>query len=588
MSFKKINLYLVIFFALILGILTDYLFFGKLVGISFFIFNLAIISFVLILTRKFGKRISKTQCFVLVLVVLFSFCLFLRSNSFLSFFNFYGSLYLLFLFFALFLSGSILNFSFAKYITLPLSFFVKSFPEAKRFIEKCKSMVPENNKVGSKEFRSVVRGIIIAIPFLVIFSMLLSSADQVFQSYLNKFIGVDLDFEIVLRALKIIIVSYLFLGIFSKITKGSDRSSEPTLEAENLKDSNPDPESAVYRTEDLKVAIENKSSGFIEAATVLVLIEALFLLFIAIQFFYLFGGKEYVWGINEYVTYSEYAKKGFYELICVSIISFVLIYVIDVSGKRKTFKEKKIFKILGSVLILEISVIIYSAWTRMACYVEGYGLTLSRFLVFAFLFWIFFTFSVFLYKILLEKRKEFFFLAIFCFSVVFWIGINILNPDAFVARKNIERLSQGKNIDHYYLSRLSIDAIPETVKIFQTDVNEEVKMEVAEDLYFYCDFLFGDRYYFMGPTWKEEPISFKKKLENIEKRQNKSWQSFNVSEKKALLALKENYQEIVKYQSKYFKKQAQECWEEIKDYDTKWGHEKEMCEMYEKKAKLKE
>ena len=588
MSFKKINLYLIIFFALILGFLTDYLFFGKSVGISFFIFNLAIISFVLILTRKFGKRISKIQCFILALVVLFSFCLFLRSNSFLSFFNFYGSLYLLFLFFALFLSRSILNFSFSKYITLPLSFFVKSFPEAKRFIEKCKSMVPENNKVGSKEFRSVVRGIIIAIPLLFIFSMLLSSADQVFQSYLNKFIGVDLDFEIVLRALKIIIVSYLFLGIFSKITKGSDRSSEPILEAESLKDLNPDPESAVCQTEDLEVATENKSSGFIEAATVLVLIEALFLLFIAIQFFYLFGGKEYVWGINEYVTYSEYAKKGFYELICVSIISFVLIYVIDVFGKRKTFKEKKIFKILGSVLILEISVIIYSAWTRMACYVEGYGLTLSRFLVFAFLFWIFFTFSVFLYKILLEKRKEFFFLAIFCFSVVFWIGINILNPDAFVARKNIERLSQGKNIDHYYLSRLSIDAIPETVKIFQTDVGEEVKMEVAEDLYFYCDFFFRDRYSFMGPTWEEEPISFKKKLENVEKRQNKNWQSFNISEKKALLALKENYQEIVKYQSKYFKKQAQECLEEVKNYSTEWGYEKEMCEMYEKKAELEE
>ncbi|MCK4799791.1 DUF4173 domain-containing protein, partial [Candidatus Parcubacteria bacterium] len=477
---------------------------------------------------------------------------------------------------------------FSKYIILPLSFFVRSFPEAKRFVEKCKSMIPENNKAGSKEFRSVVKGIIIAIPFLIIFSMLLSSADQVFQSYLNKFIRFDLNFEIIIRILKIAIVSYLFLGIFSKITKGSDRSSEPTLEAENSKDSNPDSESAVYQTEDLEVATENKSSGFIEAATVLVLIEALFLLFIIIQFFYLFGGKEYVWGINEYVTYSEYAKKGFYELICVSIISFILIYTIDVSGKRKTFKEKKIFKILGAVLILEISIIIYSAWTRMVVYVEGYGLTLSRFLVFAFLFWIFFTFSIFLYKILLEKRKEFFLLAVFCFSVVSWIGINVLNPDAFVARKNIERLSQGNNIDHYYLSHLSIDAIPETVKIFQMNVSEEIKMEVAEDLYFYCDFSFRDRYYFMGPSWEEEPISFKKKLENIEKRQNKNWQSFNISEKKALLALKENYQEIVKYQSKYFKKQAQECWEEIKDYDTKWGHEKEMCEMYEKKAKLEE
>ncbi|MCK5085075.1 DUF4173 domain-containing protein, partial [Candidatus Parcubacteria bacterium] len=432
---------------------------------------------------------------------------------------------------------------------------------------------------GSKEFRSVIKGVIIAVPFLIIFSLLLSSADQVFQSYLNKFFKIDLDFEIVLRILKVSIVSYLFFGIFYKITKGSDRSSEPTLGSSQSLEST---------SEKSEPTLEDESSSFIESATVLVLIEALFLLFIVIQFFYLFGGKDYVWGINEYITYSEYAKKGFYELICVSILSFILIYAIDVFGKRKTFKEKKVFKILGAILILEISVIIYSAWTRMAVYVDGYGLTSSRFLVFVFLFWIFLVFLIFLYKMLSEKRKEFFFLLVFCLSAIFWTGINVINPDAFIARKNIQRLTQGKSIDHYYLFRLSVDAIPETVKIFQTNVNEETKMEIANDLYSRCDLLFGGRYYFIGPSWEEKSISFKKKLEDIEERQNENWQSFNVSEKRALSALKENYQEIVKYQSKYFKKQAQECWERLKDCDSKWGCSDEMCKIYEKEAKLGE
>ena len=571
MSFKKSNLCLIVSFALILGVLSDYLFHQKSVGVSFFVFISLVIILILILVVKFEKKISKTQSLVLILAILFSVFIFLRSSSFLSFFNFYGSIYLLFLFFVLFFNRNILNFSFTKYISLPTSFFVRSFCEAGLFVRKCKSVVPENNKIGSKEFRSVIKGTIIAIPFLIIFALLLSSADQVFQSYLNKFFKFDFDLEIVLRILKVSIISYLFLGIFYKITEGSDRSSEPILD---------------QRTE--VILKENESSSFIESATVLVLIEALFLLFIVIQFFYLFGGKDYVWGLNEYITYSEYAKKGFHELICVSILSFVLIYAIDVFGKRKTLKEKKIFKILGAVLILEISVIIYSAWTRMAVYVDGYGLTSSRFLVFVFLLWIFLVFLNFLYKILSEKRKGFFFLSVFCLSVIFWTGINAINPDAFIARKNIQRLTQGKSIDHYYLSRLSVDSIPETMKIFQANVNEETKMEVAESLYFRCDFLFGDRHYFMGPSWEEESISFKKKLEDIEERQNENWQSFNVSEKRALSALKENYQEIVKYQSKYFKKQAQECWERLKDCDSKWGCSDEMCKIYEKEAKLGE
>ena len=224
----------------------------------------------------------------------------------------------------------------------------------------------------------------------------------------------------------------------------------------------------------------------------------------------------------------------------------------------------------------------------MAVYVDGYGLTSSRFLVFVFLFWIFLVFLIFLYKMLSEKRKEFFFLSVFCLSAIFWTGINVINPDAFIARKNIQRLTQGKSIDHYYLFRLSVDAIPETVKIFQTNVNEETKMEIANDLYSRCDLLFGGRYYFIGPSWEEKSISFKKKLEDIEERQNENWQSFNVSEKRALSALKENYQEIVKYQSKYFKKQAQECWERLKDCDSKWGCSDEMCKIYEKEAKLGE
>ncbi len=356
MTKEKINFYLVVVSALILGMLTDYLFYQKSIGISFFVFNSIAIIFTMIFARKANKKISGIQYFILISILLFSVGVFLRASSFLAFFNIIGGIYLLFFFLTLFLNKNISDFRFSKYFIYPLSFLLRSFPSVSKFIRKYKNAIPKNNKSGSKELRSIIKGVIIAIPFLIIFIMLLSSADQVFQAYANKFIKIDFDFRIILRVLKVLLVSYLFLGIFSRITedkkseeiKSSSQRLEPTSESEKYVFLSKSSAERLRQGEKIKSAEnkikENKSSNFIESSTVLVLVELLFLSFIIIQFFYLFGGKNYVWGIEEYITYSEYAKKGFYELICVSIISFLLIFAIDEAGKKETLKEKKYLK----------------------------------------------------------------------------------------------------------------------------------------------------------------------------------------------------------------------------------------------------
>lgn len=537
MSSKEINFYLIISLALILGTLSDYLFYQKSVGVSFFIFILAVAVFSLILAKKFDKKISKIQIFVLIATILLSAALFLRFSSFLGFFNFLGGVYLLFLFFALFLEKDILNFNFPKYFISPLSFFLKSFSGAARFLEKNRETFPRSGKIGSKEFRSMLKGIAIAAPFLAIFIWLLSSADLIFQSYLGKIIdfNVNIDFQIISRLLTILVVSYFFAGFFSKAIE----NGESTIANEEVR--------------------ENKFLDFIESSTVLVLVELLFLAFIAVQFFYLFGGKNYVWGIDEYITYAAYAKKGFYELLEASIVSFFLIYGLDKFGKRENIKERKIFKILSSVLIFEISIIIYSAFTRLSVYTDGYGLTFSRFLAFSFMLWIFIVFLIFLCKkIILEKKESVFLFSAFCLTILFWIGINVLNPDAYIAKQNIERLVQGKKLDSYYFSGLSEDAVPEIVKIFRLERNEDIKIEIAGSLYWRYDSP-PNSLCNIYDSYKCNYIAFKDKLEYAEKRQKQNWQSFNFSRAKALSALKDNYREIEKYQLKFWEKGIREC-----------------------------
>ena len=535
---EKMNFCLVIFSALFLGILADILFYQKSVGISFFIFNAIVVISSLLLIKRFEKKVSKIQFFILISILLFSAGVFLRTNSFLTFCNVVAGLYLLFLFFTLFLRKKILDFDFLDYFSSPFSFLLKSFSAAGRFIEKYKDLfgVGKRETFLSKDFFRVIKGIVIAIPFLIVLVWLLSSADLVFQAYLDKLFEIDINLEIVSRALVILIVSYFFIGIFSKIT--GYRKSEIVGEVEEKEEK------------------ENRFLGFIESSTILILIELLFLIFIAIQFFYLFGGKDYVWGIAEYITYSEYAKKGFWELIGVSIISFLLIYGLDKFSSKEASKEKKLFKILSAMLVFEISVIILSAVKRLSVYTDGYGLTFSRFLAFVFLFWIFSVFLIFLYKKIFQEKKEAVFLfCIFCLTIVFWAGVNALNPDAFIAKKNIERMEQGKELDLRYLSRLSEDSIPEIVKIFDKNIDDAIKERKANDLY--------ARYnppYNLPCTMNElikntdkcEFIPFQERLEKIRKAQK--WQSFNLSSAKALRALEENHKEIVEYREKFLAK----------------------------------
>jgi len=499
---KNIKYYL-ISFAIILGILVDYLFYGKPIGISFFIFISIFIVFSLILVKKFRQKLTKIQYALLIPIILFSAMVFLRSSGFLTFFNVVGSLFLIFLLFVLFSNKDLYDFNLLKYFISPLSFLVKTFGRSARFIEENIKGIEAKKKFGSPEFRSVIRGIIISIPILALLIWLLASADIVFQRYLEKIWKISINPEIVLRILIVLVASYFFIGIFAKAF--TNKKSESTLIENN----------------------QSKFLGSIESSVVLGAVGLLFLVFIIIQFVYLFGGKEYVWGIEEYITYSEYARKGFGELIAVSIISFLLIYGIDKFGKRENLSQKKLFKILSGILVFEVFVIMTSAFIRLALYVDGYGLTFSRLSGFIFLFWLFFIFLIFLYKIFAEQKETHFIFSAFWLIILFWAGMNFLNPDAFITKKNIERYAQGKQLDVWYFNRLSDDAIPEIVKIFEIG-NEDIKSEAACNLH--------------------------QRKENLSKSiKTQGWQSFNLSKQRGLEILEKHSSEIEKYKIIYRK-----------------------------------
>ena len=60
--------------------------------------------------------------------------------------------------------------------------------------------------------------------------------------------------------------------------------------------------------------------------------------------------------------------------------------------------------------------------------------------------------------------------------------MNFLNPDAFIARRNIERFTTTGKLDIEYLSSLSDDAIHETIKVLNIS-DEYLKNCFASKLY---------------------------------------------------------------------------------------------------------
>lgn len=519
---KNLKFYLVFLFGIILGISVDYLFYGKPIGISFFVFISIFIIFSLILAKKFSQKLTKIQYALLIPIILFSAMIFYRSTSFLTFFNTVGTLFLISLFFVLFSDKKLSNFNFLKCFVSPFSFLIKSFGKAASFIKENINRIEGKEKFGSPEFRSVVKGIIISFPILVFLTWLFALADIVFQKYLEQIseIAIKVGPETFSRILIVLVASYLFIGIFAKAltNKSSENSSIENNQAKFL--------------------------GFIDSSIVLGATGLLFLIFIIIQFFYLFGGKTYVWGIQEYITYAEYARRGFGELIVVSIFSFLLIYGIDKDGKRENVFQKRIFKILSTVLILGLFVIMASAFTRLSLYVDAYGYTFSRLLGFIFLFWLFAVFLIFLYKIFSEQKESHFIFSAFWLTILFWTGMNFLNPDAFIAQKNIERYTQGKQLDVGYLFWLSPDAAPEIVKIFKIK-DEKIKSEIA------CHLV--------------------KRKENLSKFiETQGWQSFNLSKQRALEVLQRHSKEIEEYKVTYRKLLKAQCPDQFSSYQ-KWS-----------------
>ncbi len=299
---------------------------------------------------------------------------------------------------------------------------------------------------------AVVRGLLFAVPVLLVFGGLLMAADAVFENIMTNLFHFDVE-TLFSHAFLTVFWTWLAAGFLHETMAGDDNS-----------------------------LAEFKRPGFvrigmIEAGIVLGTINVLFLAFVIVQFRYFFGGEPF-----GDLSYSEYARRGFSELVVVAALLLPLLLGIHwLLGNRLEGRPMRLFQGLAGGSVAMIFVMIASALQRMLLYIEAYGLTELRLYTIAFMGWLAVLFVWFILTVLRGQRDRFVFGALVT-SFVAIAGLHIANPDALIAATNITRAGSlnasdtsryRAEFDNYYVTTLSADAVPTILAALPALPNED-------------------------------------------------------------------------------------------------------------------
>jgi hypothetical protein len=281
---------------------------------------------------------------------------------------------------------------------------------------------------------AVGRGVMLAAPLLFLFGALFVAADSVFQDYVSN--AVPDPGELALHVALVALFAWVSAGLVREyLSKPEpvDASMEPWFRI-----------------------------GATELTVVLGLLNLLFLAFVLVQLRYLFGGASLVEERTQ-LTYAEYARHGFFELVTVAALVLLLLLLADWLRRRGPEMRDRLFQLLAGALILLLFVVMASALQRMRLYQREYGLTELRVYTTGFMLWLAVVFVWTAFTVL-RGRRDLFAVGALVSGFAAILAVNLVNPDSLIARTNLDR----PNLDLPYLMRLSDDATPELVKALPT------------------------------------------------------------------------------------------------------------------------
>lgn len=317
------------------------------------------------------------------------------------------------------------------------------------FIDSKLTLIPKALKTNifkSSKCKSIIKGIAISIPLLILLLYLLSSADTMFSTIIYNitssiFHPINLNGFILNTLIFITAFIYCYF-IFT-------------------------------RFKCISFSIKNKTQKFIDKYiinTMLIIINTLYLFFnfVVIKYLYIRSNSNNL----SAAEYSTSAREGFFQLLAVVVLNIIIIIFANIKVAKN-----KLTSILNTVTtIFTINMAVTSLY-KMLLYITNFGFTRLRFLTSIFIIFIFI--MLVLISISIWRKINLLKYSLIIGSILY-LAINFCNMDKIITKYNLS--ISNRDIDINYLLDLSLDNI---------DVLKE-KYKYEKETYSYIEHLKAD------------------------------------------------------------------------------------------------
>ena len=288
----------------------------------------------------------------------------------------------------------------------------------------------------SPRARSIIKGVLLSLPLVVILIALLGSADPVIRWLTDQVSAWLPDWSFPPRV--------LFFAFLLSLTLGANSISSRQAEADLPR---------------LPGLIRKLTIGLTEQRMMLWSAGVVIWIFVVLQLSYFIHPPPIA--ADSGVTFAEYARRGFGELSFAATIVGAIILILEYTRPTDATEQDRARLVrLELALLVALELVLFSAFRRVVLYEQAYGFTTARlfaqaYMVVMCLALLALAIEVARGSISISFGRRVAEIALGVFTVlVFW------NYEAWIVNRNIDRAAQTGKFDAVYATRLSMDAIP--------------------------------------------------------------------------------------------------------------------------------
>ncbi len=312
----------------------------------------------------------------------------------------------------------------------------------------------EANKEKAALVKRILTALAVTIPAIIVLTVILSFADMIFGEGVSNMIEAlshAISFNVAWKLVYGAAVGLYLFGLYSAhLGKRAETPGKPA-----------------------------RQGDLIILNSLLTSVLALYTVFMVIQFKYLFAVVQLPFGLS----YTDYARRGFFELLFLTGVNIFMILLTVYLTKEKTRSWHKLTKYLCGYLCFATIVLLASSFYRMWLYNADDGLTRMRFLVFGFL--IFECIGLLITFFYIFKPK-FNILAVYCcVGLTYYLLLNLVPMDYFIAKSQADMYLNGERTSVDYALTLSTDAAPQIERLIGSDADVQAKYYFENHRNFY-------------------------------------------------------------------------------------------------------